>query len=172
LYIGQFSFFKICEADFSSRYYYLFQITYYPQHISPFLYNNFNHLIFLTNLPAGLCGVRLTKEQPGSYYNPCKEPDPVAHMNYSENLQKDLENFVGETVTVYTVSGGRAGSGFTGMILYVNSSYVRILMKMERRPGRTGNTGSSGRRNSNAAGRGVTADIPLDKIACFVHNTK
>jgi hypothetical protein len=95
----------------------------------------------------------------------------MAHMKYADNFQKALEDHVGETVTIYTVSGGRSGSGFTGVILYVNCSYVRILIKMGNYPYNTVNTRNPKNNKKVKAAIGASADIPLDKIACFVHNT-
>ena len=46
-----------------------------------------------------------------------------------------LANYVGETVTIFTSSGGQSGSGFTGVILAVNPVFVRLLSRIGPPPG-------------------------------------
>ncbi len=46
-----------------------------------------------------------------------------------------LANYVGETVTVFTSSGGQSGSGFTGVILTVNNVFVRLISRIGPPPG-------------------------------------
>jgi hypothetical protein len=67
------------------------------------------------------------------------------------SFYEQLQDHVGETVTIYTTSGGLSGRGFTGVLLLVNNCFVRIIS-------RCGST------------LGPLADIPYDKIACFVHS--
>lgn len=47
---------------------------------------------------------------------------------YSNNatFAKHLCNFIGETVIIFTTSGGLSGCGFTGVILSVNCDFVRL----------------------------------------------
>lgn len=60
----------------------------------------------------------------------------------SEDIRKSEESFaallakhIGETVTIFTSSGGQSGSGFTGVILAVNSCFVRLLTRIGPPPG-------------------------------------
>ncbi|AEY67768.1 hypothetical protein [Clostridium sp. BNL1100] len=46
-----------------------------------------------------------------------------------------LANYVGETVTIFTSSGGQSGSGFTGVILTVNPVFVRLISRIGPPPG-------------------------------------
>ena len=46
-----------------------------------------------------------------------------------------LANYVGETVTIFTSSGGQSGSGFTGVILTVNPVFVRLISRIGPSPG-------------------------------------
>lgn len=46
-----------------------------------------------------------------------------------------LASYVGETVTIFTSSGGQSGSGFTGVILTVNPVFVRLLSRIGPPPG-------------------------------------
>jgi len=43
------------------------------------------------------------------------------------NIFDLLQDRIGETVTIYTTSGGDSGSGFTGVILAVNPCFVRLV---------------------------------------------
>ncbi|MGE5631280.1 MAG: hypothetical protein ACM3TR_09320 [Caulobacteraceae bacterium] len=97
-----------------------------------------------------------------------------------------LSNFTGETVTIFTTSGGQSGSGFTGVILAVNPCFVRLITHIGPAPGcalgnccspmMTGDYGVGGMMGGYGYGGGVVhtvgsvTDIPLDKIASFVHN--
>ncbi|HOQ37026.1 MAG TPA: hypothetical protein PK033_04170 [Acetivibrio sp.] len=46
-----------------------------------------------------------------------------------------LSNYIGETVTIFTKSGGQSGSGFTGVILSVNDCFVRLITRIGPAPG-------------------------------------
>ena len=107
---------------------------------------------------------------------------------FSENFVEHLARFVGETVTIFTTSGGQSGSGFTGVILFVNPCFVRLITCIGPAPGcALGNAcegvngvfgGFNGGipRNKCCSGVGPVStvgsvtDIPLDRIASFVHN--
>ncbi|MCX8132001.1 MAG: hypothetical protein N3I35_18125 [Clostridia bacterium] len=51
------------------------------------------------------------------------------------NFAALLANYIGETVTVFTSSGGQSGAGFTGVILAVNEAYVRLITRIGPPPG-------------------------------------
>ncbi len=102
--------------------------------------------------------------------------------------------FIGETVTIFTTSGGASGCGFTGVVLSVNSCFVRLVTEqgmaptnplaenicgdMEGNGSRNGfgQVGGAGGRNCNGNGNnngrvvGSVCDIPIDRIAAFCHN--
>lgn len=46
-----------------------------------------------------------------------------------------LANHIGQTVTIFTSSGGQSGSGFTGVILSVNECFIRLLSRIGPPPG-------------------------------------
>jgi hypothetical protein len=46
-----------------------------------------------------------------------------------------LAKYIGETVTIFTSSGGDSGSGFTGVIMTVNEVFVRLLSRIGPPPG-------------------------------------
>jgi hypothetical protein len=129
----------------------------------------------------------------------------------------NLARHIGQTVTIFTTSGGDSGSGFTGVLVSVNCHLVRLISQLGSAPGcalgnccdeRRENTDNrvcteeennlSGLENqidflggtSNVQGRGTNRenmgsrrridchgntlgaviDIPVDRIAAFVHN--
>ncbi|MCX7923096.1 MAG: hypothetical protein N3B21_13960 [Clostridia bacterium] len=51
------------------------------------------------------------------------------------NFATLLANYIGETVTIFTASGGQSGSGFTGVILSVNACFVRLITRIGPPPG-------------------------------------
>lgn len=51
------------------------------------------------------------------------------------NFASLLANYIGETVTIFTSSGGQSGSGFTGVVLAVNPVFVRLITKVGPPPG-------------------------------------
>lgn len=122
------------------------------------------------------------------------------------NFVNHLANYIGETVTIFTTSGGESGEGFTGVLLSVNNSFVRLITQIGTAPGcalgncckeygqkrvngvgpvggvndvdgqyqnpceGTGNIGDTGRFTCRGNTVGSVADIPIDRIAAFVHN--
>jgi hypothetical protein len=51
------------------------------------------------------------------------------------NFAALLSNYIGETVTIFTKSGGQSGSGFTGVVLSVNPVFVRLITRIGPPPG-------------------------------------
>lgn len=133
------------------------------------------------------------------------------------NFIPNLANYIGQTVTVFTTSGGESGRGFTGVLAMVNPSFIRLITQIGPAPGcALGNccdrheydnvggvqddvcadgSGNYGNNNQgqgdypgNVAGQGYNpnnqrridcsgnrglgsvVDIPVDRIASFVHN--
>lgn len=112
------------------------------------------------------------------------------------NFINHIANYIGETVTIFTTSGGESGMGFTGVILAVNSTYVRLITQIGAAPAcPLGNCCSEIPHKSTLAAnrvkenrdmnkkeetqrevdcsvkrRGSVTDIPLEKIVAFVHN--
>lgn len=99
----------------------------------------------------------------------------------NDSLVEELSRFVGRTVTIFTTSGGISGSGFTGVVLLVNNSFVRLVTRIGPAPGSPlGNTCSRRLNDNNFnvndlnnGGRfnvGSVTDIPINRIASFVHD--
>lgn len=102
-----------------------------------------------------------------------------------------MREFIGDTVTIFTTSGGASGFGFTGVILSVNSNFVRLMTEQGMPPvhpladnvladfdggGRIGSgigrTGNIGKGNDTGPSHSVSSvvDIPIDRITAFTHN--
>lgn len=117
------------------------------------------------------------------------------------DLVDHMARHVGQTVTIFTTSGGESGRGFTGVLAIVNDRFVRLITNIGSAPGcalgnccdercdrdrcdRDRNHGDEalveGARDRNrdrdrfdCSGRnfGSVVDIPVDRIAAFVHNS-
>jgi hypothetical protein len=59
----------------------------------------------------------------------------VAGNAYGGNTFDLLQGSIGETVTIFTTSGGQSGSGFTGVVLAVNPCFVRLITHIGPAPG-------------------------------------
>jgi hypothetical protein len=46
-----------------------------------------------------------------------------------------LASYIGQTVTIFTSSGGQSGAGFTGVLLAVNPVFVRLITRIGPPPG-------------------------------------
>lgn len=105
--------------------------------------------------------------------------------NYS--FLDELARNIGQTVTIFTTSGGDSGSGFTGVLSIVNCGFVRLVTQIGPGPGcALGNccdgyiptrgvegaqTGEQGKVSCRPDNVGSIVDIPVDRIAAFVHNS-
>jgi hypothetical protein len=125
------------------------------------------------------------------------------------NFVAHLANHIGQTVTIFTTSGGESGRGFTGVLSMVNPCFVRLITQIGPAPGcalgnccdkkdrprqsdvggvqddvcadfaevqgegyndRGNNLGGQGRASCRVEHLGSVVDIPVDRIAAFVHN--
>jgi hypothetical protein len=111
------------------------------------------------------------------------------------SLLRHISRFVGETVTIFTTSGGASGCGFTGIVLAVNPCFVRLVTDLGAAPsnplaenicgdfddgsshgGRGCGDNGSGRERERVRDKrstrmvGSVCDIPVDRIAAFCHN--
>ncbi len=101
-------------------------------------------------------------------------------------LVEHMRRYVTETVTIFTTSGGPTGCGFTGVVLSVNSRFVRLLTDMGFPPANPLPDGMCGEMETGPAPRGGSSiskgfdhpwrsvgsvcDIPIDMIVAFCHN--
>lgn len=100
-------------------------------------------------------------------------------MPVTDNFYNGFCNHVGETVTIYTKSGGQSGFGFTGVVLGVTNDTVRLITRIGPAPGcalGSDCTCHGGRRGDyrdnyrDIRNIGSVVDIPLDSIAAVVYN--
>lgn len=109
-------------------------------------------------------------------------------------LVADLARHIGQTVTIFTTSGGESGRGFTGVLASVNCDFVRLITQIGPAPGcALGNCCEEERRTDRNTGRnrnternrrtdridctgrnglGSIVDIPVNRIAALVRNSE
>jgi hypothetical protein len=114
-------------------------------------------------------------------------------------LVENMARHIGQTVTIFTTSGGLSGNGFTGVLAGICGGCVKLITDIGGAPacpigsaccggieggfgmgmGFGGGMGMCGRGGCGCGGRGGYAlggwlgsvtQIPLDKIAGFTHN--
>ncbi len=93
-----------------------------------------------------------------------------------EEQSYGFDDHIGETVTIFTTSGGQSGCGFTGVVLYANPCFVRLVTRIGPPPGcALGNACTGFARKQNNYGCvntvGSVVDIPMKKIVAVVYNT-
>ena len=108
---------------------------------------------------------------------------------HEDDFRKYLKNYLGQTITIFTLSGGESGSGFTGVIMNIECDFISLLTKIGPAPAcalgnecndfthedkHTDNlashTSSDNKVRSNISSLGSVVIIPINKIAAFVHN--
>lgn len=83
---------------------------------------------------------------------------------------------IGETVTIFTASGGISGNGFTGILASVNETNIRLITDFGGAPTCPVGSNCSCRRMNNynysncGNNLGSVTIIPIDKIVSFTHN--
>ncbi|MFV0341724.1 MAG: hypothetical protein ACK5JH_02375 [Anaerocolumna sp.] len=101
-----------------------------------------------------------------------------------ESFEEHIRKYVGETVIVFTESGGISGCGFTGVLLSVNCDFIRIDSRQGMAPscplgssccGDLNNDSNDSNNCNNNRKRnhynvGSVCDIPVDSIVAFCHN--
>lgn len=105
----------------------------------------------------------------------------------NENFLFDsLCRYIGQTVTVFTTSGGLSGSGFTGVLAAVNDCSIKLITDIGAAPncplgsncsGFSGGLFGFGNSNNNSCSNncnnnwlGSVTEIPICKIVSFTHN--
>ncbi len=100
-------------------------------------------------------------------------------------LAHQLCDVIGETVTIFTESGGQSGCGFTGTLLKVNPCFIRLVTCIGPAPSCALGNGCSRGFSCGIGGYGCpppqacygpiartgsVVDIPVDKIVAIVRN--
>jgi len=96
-------------------------------------------------------------------------------MSEVNGLIDHISDFIGETVTIYTTSGGESGCGFTGVCIKANGCFIRLVTRFGSAPSCALSNGCvCSPRLSDCRNRcfspGSVVDIPVDRIVAFVHN--
>jgi len=105
------------------------------------------------------------------------------------DLTCEMSKYIGQTVTIFTTSGGMSGCGFTGVLLGVNECFAKLITQIGPAPGcalgnacngtpyasGTGCMGDNGNMdnmyNKVPIGTvGSVTDIPIRSIASFTHS--
>jgi hypothetical protein len=99
----------------------------------------------------------------------------MSNTGFSGNFfEPHIRRSVGQKVTVFTTSGGESGSGFNGVLLQVDCDFIRLTSQQgtgPTNPFRNNNDEcNNGRNHKNHCNQiGTEVDIPIDRIASFVH---
>lgn len=98
-------------------------------------------------------------------------------LNNNVSFARHLCNYIGQTVIIFTTSGGVSGCGFTGVLLSVTCDTCRIDSRQGVAPACPLGSSFGGDTTCNNCGNyngfrsvGSVCDIPLDSIAAFCHN--
>ncbi len=99
-------------------------------------------------------------------------------QDYSNCLCESMFRYIGQTVTIFTTSGGISGSGFTGVLLSADSNCVRLLADIGAPPACPLGSACTDTYNSRGSESGFAFDgnplgavcvIPTCAIVCFTH---
>ncbi len=98
------------------------------------------------------------------------------------SIVESMYRYIGQTVTIFTTSGGLSGSGFTGVLICADCNVVKLLCDVGGAPACpigsscTGQIGPYGYPDCGGSfyggynPLGAVAVIPTRAIACFTHN--
>ena len=99
---------------------------------------------------------------------------------YVNCLVESMFRYIGQTVTIFTTSGGLSGNGFTGVLLTADCNCIRLLADIGAPPAcpvgsactdfmtSTGIDNDFGGFEGNPLG--AVCVIPTCAIACFTHS--
>lgn len=110
----------------------------------------------------------------------------MAYYDNDNSISCALRRYIGQTVTIFTTSGGLSGSGFTGVLVSVDDCFVRLITRIGAAPdcavgsdcgypdkcgyGYGPYTYGYGKDGYCGNILGSITDIPIASIASFVHN--
>jgi hypothetical protein len=55
-------------------------------------------------------------------------------LGANQTFIRHISRFIGETVLVFTTSGGASGSGFSGVLMEVNGDFIRLVTQQSQPP--------------------------------------
>lgn len=85
-----------------------------------------------------------------------------------EKLLNEVERHIGETVIIFTKSGGISGSGITGVLISTGVDFIRILVCISKVP--PYNLSCNSFHNNLYKALGAITIIPLNSIVAFTYN--
>lgn len=87
----------------------------------------------------------------------------------NESFRESLLKFIGQTITIFTTSGGISGYGFTGVLIQVSLDQIKLLTEIQTAPQISFKESSSNEEEDEVT-LGTAVNIPISKIAAFIHN--
>ena len=101
-------------------------------------------------------------------------------VDHLKCLCESMLRHIGQTVTIFTTSGGLSGSGFSGVLISVDANCIRLLADIGAPPACpigsacTDEFGPMGAENDGGFfwgnPLGAVVVIPLHSVAAFVHH--
>jgi len=142
----------------------------------------------IRNRKSGCKGAgRQESEAPAALYVPDGSNTVLLHTgNPNTGFASHMSKYIGETVTVFVAGGGMSGSGFTGILLGVETEYIQLLTAIGAAPAYTpvspcvwlrqyrSIVNGGYRIGTNTAimyTPGSIANIPVWRVISFIHNT-
>lgn len=132
------------------------------------------------------------KLKPETAHEIPNKTEPVSTYQISRQKNRfaaHISKYIGQTVTIFVASGGISGAGFTGVLLYADDVYIKLITSIGPAPACSlGNAcilsswynffiGQSFYSYNNfiphagfVKSLGSFTIIPVDKITSFVHN--
>jgi len=83
----------------------------------------------------------------------------------------DLARHIGQTVTIFTTSGGESGRGFTGVVASVNRCVVRLILQLGSAPGCALGNCCEDERESDRRDHECTDEMDRDRNSNRIRNT-
>lgn len=87
----------------------------------------------------------------------------------NESFRESLLKFIGQTITIFTTSGGISRYGFTGVLIQVSLDQIKLLTEIQTAPQISFKESSSNEKEDEIT-LGTAVNIPINKIAAFIHN--
>lgn len=116
----------------------------------------------------------------GNFHHTINYQPLKGDSDMNDCLKEKLCRYIGQTVTIFTTSGGRSGSGFTGVLAAVSDNCVKLITDIGAPPncpigGPCAPCSQPyfgfGRGGGNCRNwLGSVTEIPICKIAGFTHN--
>lgn len=108
-----------------------------------------------------------------------KHDDKPGKKSIDTMFSEHINEYIGQTVTVYTTNGGIAGCGITGVLIECTRSHIRLVTHVGPPPEKPKRKAcrncpyykSCLNEVERLSGVGSIAEIPLHSLVVFVHNS-